>query len=271
MQTNLPRLTLINAGSVSELLKLYLHSGFESYLGALIMMERKPNIAILYFSLSAEAEAYNKSWFSKNRFENNRHLASTLISDTYLSLKKSGLDIFHFHEGNQKGNSFGEKLANAYDDLFKKGFDAVIAVGNDAPELAKTDWNQVVEELEAGNSVLGPTYRQGAYLIGLTKDHFQKDLFQQLPWQTRSLLDALLAFSKKSGEKVLLLQRLRDVNTLFDVYKISESTFLSQTLLLLLKVLLFKKTPTPLPKTSILFSSIQYASPGLRAPPIQFA
>jgi hypothetical protein len=235
------------------------------------MMKRKTNIAILYFSLSAEAEACNKYWFSNHNHGDNRLFASTLISETFLSLKKSGLDIFHFHEGNQRGNSFGEKLSNAYEDLFNKGFDAVVAVGNDAPELAKTDWNQVILALESGKSVLGPTFRQGAYLIGLTKDHFQKDLFQQLPWQTRSLWDALFTFCKKSKEDVLLLQRLRDVNTLFDVYKISESSFISQTLLAILKVLFFKKSLKPLQKTSIQLSSVQYTSPGLRAPPHYFA
>ncbi|MEZ4951006.1 MAG: DUF2064 domain-containing protein [Saprospiraceae bacterium] len=188
---------------------MHLHSGFESYLGALIMMERKPNIAILYFSLSAEAEHTINPGFLKTD-QNNRHLASTLISDTYLSLKNQVLIFSIFTKETERIPLVVLMLLMIF---LKKGFDAVIAVGNDAPELAKTDWNQVVEELEAGNSVLGPTYRQGAYLIGLTKDHFQKTYFSNFPGRPALYGMLFWLFLKKWG-KVLLLQRQMSIRFL---------------------------------------------------------
>jgi len=77
-------------------------------------------------------------------------------------------------------------------DAFAQGYDRVIAVGSDCPRLHEVDWEGVAERLKTGTPVLGPTStRDGAYLIGLTREQFDRDAFEALPWTTPALFSAL--------------------------------------------------------------------------------
>ena len=182
------------------------------------MDEKK--IALLYFSRQASAESRKKRWFSGNSSGKNRALASSLILQSLKVVQQSGFPVFHFHEGNQKGRTFGERLANAYQEVFDLGYDAVIATGNDTPEIAAVNWQAVREQLNAGNCVLGPSFRGGTYLIGLTVEAFQKNAFKQLPWQTNKLLVALQQFCERPAHAPIILETLRDLNSYHDLIKV---------------------------------------------------
>lgn len=131
--------------------------------------------------------------------------------------KKSKLPFFHFHEGKQVGNTFGERIANAYQELFNQGFDAVIAIGNDTPGQECIDWDHAVSQLNAGNCVLGPSQRGGAYLIGVTKEVFQQGSFAQLSWQTNQLFATLEVYCRKSSSEPTILPCLLDANSAADL------------------------------------------------------
>lgn len=176
-------------------------------------------IALLYFSRTAQPESRIKAWFSDGPTEKNKVLASLLIHHTSRVLQRSGLPVFHYHEGKQSGRSFGERLANAYQEVFDLGFEAVIAVGNDTPELANVDWQQVISSLESGQCILGPTFRQGAYLIGITRSCFEQSAFRQLPWQSAALFASLIEFCSRERDLVLL-PMLLDINNSSDLKKL---------------------------------------------------
>lgn len=180
---------------------------------------------------------------------------------------QSGLPVFHYHEGNQKGQTFGERLANAYAEVFEQGYEAVISVGNDSPELHQTDWQAVVDILMGGQCVIGPSLRGGAYLIGITRRHFSNKTFQQLPWQTRGLLPALSQFCTSDHVEPHLLQELRDVNTLNDVLQLKNSLFLTPVMKCLL-LWLFRTVQIITLEITILPNFLQQSTPALRAPPL---
>lgn len=114
----------------------------------------------------------------------------------------------------QRGNSFGERLANAFADAFAQGYTHVIAVGGDCPRLHEVDWDDVTRRLEQGEPVLGPTpNRDGAYLIGLSRRGFDRQAFAALPWQSPALFDALETHLDAScAEAPALLAPRDDVN-----------------------------------------------------------
>jgi glycosyltransferase A (GT-A) superfamily protein (DUF2064 family) len=165
-------------------------------------------IAILFFSRSSQAESRSKY----RRFSNALLLSKVLISRSRAALENTGLPVYHIDEGHQRGNSFGDRLANATDDLFQLGYQKLIIVGNDAPGLERTDWTYVQKSLDQGKSVLGPNKRNGAYLIGLNREHFEKESFRNLPWQTRRLYTALADYLDVEIE----LSTLEDINTYVD-------------------------------------------------------
>ncbi len=143
--------------------------------------------AILFFSRTPKLEARCK-WHS---FAENEKVAQAFIQLTYNSLAKSNLPVYHVGEKQQRGASFGSRFANAFQQIFDKGYEAVIAVGNDTPGLSEVNWHHVICALSSGKAVLGPDRRGGAYLIGLTKSQFEYSTFESIPWQTRDVFRSL--------------------------------------------------------------------------------
>jgi hypothetical protein len=190
-------------------------------------MAENKKIALIYFSRSAALEGQMKAWFSGKSAEKNSALASQLILQSSHIIQHAGFPVFHYHENNQKGETFGERIANAYQEVFSLGYDAIMAVGNDSPEIETINWNEIRDQLASGKCVIGPSLRGGAYLIGITQEAFDKERFQQLPWQTNKLLDALFHFCTLNDEAPYLLKSLRDINSQYDLKKLVKSSCLN--------------------------------------------
>lgn len=197
----------------------------------------------------------------------NEAISATFINRTEKILNKVGLPVFRFDQNNQTGQTFGEKLANAYEEIFDLGFQSVIAVGNDSPELMTTDWNKIQHTLANGESVIGPTLRGGTYLIGLSRQDFKKEYFASLAWQTNSLCDQLKEYCLANDSEPSILRKIRDINTYFDLKILIRSKFtdfaikkIVQLILTLKEELIIKNPPF------IICSPILIESP-FRAPP----
>ncbi len=182
-------------------------------------MQPSTTIALILFSRSAAAEAVSKHWLGTGRKRQNHAVARLLIAQAKACVQSSGFEPIIYDERMQRGKTFGERLANAFADVFARGFKAAIAVGNDSPQLGQTDWTALSQALASGQTVLGPTRRGGAYLIGLQADGFDATAIATLPWQsskTYHALHALLAGS--SAESVFTLPVLHDLNTSDDLW-----------------------------------------------------
>ncbi len=174
------------------------------------------NIALLYFSRSPLAESRHKRFVNRDPSKN-RQVADLLISQSLKHVENSGLPYFLFNEARQKGDTFGERLTNAFDELFKKGFDGVIAVGNDCPGLGSVNWELITQIMKQNRPVLGPTPDGGSYLIGLTRDSFQNESFRQIPWKTRNVHQSLCEYLKSGGFDLYEIDAQRDINKFDDL------------------------------------------------------
>lgn len=223
-------------------------------------MKSQKQIAFIFFSLTAEAEYRYKRL---TRFEEaDKAIAHTLIHQTIQALESLGYPVFHFNESNQRGQSFGQRLANAYQDVFDLGYQSIIAVGNDAPDLLSLDMDAVVSHARLGKNVIGPTKRHGAYLIALSRDSFEYHSFTNLPWQQRRLLIALEEYCQGN---LAMLPVLQDINSYRDLRQVITSAE-SVVTKLLLRIVLAIKTA----KKHYIFqfeSEIQASFKLLRAPP----
>jgi hypothetical protein len=146
-------------------------------------------------------------------------LHRALEERTLQTASQSGLPIYHFDEHQQVGNTFGERIANAFESLFLAGHSSVICIGNDAATLDHVKWDSVSRSLNDGDNVLGPDFRKGAYLIGLTRQHFNKEQFQNLRWQTKYLIDDLRKYCVTYEE----LQQVSDLNHWEELKLVSKS------------------------------------------------
>ena len=171
------------------------------------MLTARP--AILLFSRRPAAEATHRQWAGGAAPRSNEAIARAMLREARRNAGRSGWPVFHVHEGQQVGATFGARLAHAFADLFAKGFTAVVAVGNDAPGIRRVDWTAVGQALATGRSVTGRTTQGGAYLIGLTAGQFARPGFDRLPWETPELGGALSAWL----DQALELPRLPELHT----------------------------------------------------------
>jgi len=210
----------------------------------------KHKTAILVFARSSQEETTHKS------IPNGKQLFDALTNHVLKTASKTQLPYFHFSEEKQIGNTFGECFTNAIKEIFDKGYDQIITIGNDTPQLKVSHILEAEKQLNANTSVLGCSTDGGFYLMGLHKSQFHPLAFQQLAWQTSDLSKQLLKRIKSENREVFQLPMLTDIDTSTDIKSIISYTLkFSEELLIALLLTLesnangegtFPKTYSPL-------------------------
>lgn len=167
--------------------------------------------AILIFANSARQEAVNKP-FSKSSA-----LFDELNKQTLQKVKRSGLPYFLITEEQQIGNSFGERYTNAFKTVFDQGFENVITIGNDTPQLQTSQLIETAQKLEQNPIILGPSKDGGYYLMGLQKSQFSFEAFLNLPWQTSQLTRHIARLLAAKKVKIVFLKTLADIDAVSDI------------------------------------------------------
>ena len=190
------------------------------------------NTAVLIFANSASTELVQKP-FAKSTV-----LFEVLTTETLDKVKKTKLPYFHFTEKQQFGNTFGERFVNAIQEVYSKGYDNVITIGNDSPQLKTTHLLEACKQLQQGKTVLGPTFDGGFYLMGLHKSNFDASLFKRLPWQRFGLLNRISQLFENSSSRLFRLPVFEDIDTEKDALKLSNfSKSVSITILRILRAI----------------------------------
>lgn len=166
--------------------------------------------AILLFGRSAAAESRAKALGEGTR------VAEAMLRRTEKLVRRTGLPVFRSTEREQRGDGFGERLANAMLDVYARGFARVIVVGNDCSSIQTSHLRAAAQQLAAGKNVLGPDRRGGAWLIGLQREDFKHDQFASLCWETQNVFSELTNLLSR----VTCLRQLADVNSLGDLRKL---------------------------------------------------
>jgi uncharacterized protein len=154
-----------------------------------------------------------------------------LVDVTFNQLQAlTGLDVFIFFSdfvenlptgtpsdflsGLQRGNDLGERMSNAFIDIFEKGYKSALLIGTDCPSMKKEILFEAIENLKNHDVVLGPATDGGYYLLGLKK--IIPELFQYIPWGTGNVLELSLDVVKAKKSSYHLLSYLSDIDTLED-------------------------------------------------------
>lgn len=176
------------------------------------------NIAILFFTRTAAEEARFKTYAHHTGYRKNYRIAREFIDHTRRILDDSEFPVFTITEQQQQGDTFGERFKNAYLQLFRNGYDKVLALGNDCPALTIDDVRNAVSQLKFHDYVVGPASDGGTYLLGISKACFRAISFQQLSWETNDLLPDLLNYIKRYKFSVQVLDELYDIDDHKDFY-----------------------------------------------------
>ncbi|TCP28134.1 hypothetical protein EV195_101294 [Tenacibaculum skagerrakense] len=176
------------------------------------MHHKNIHTAIVLFANSPEEELKQKN------ISGSKNLYEYFNEETLSKAKQTGLDVLLFSDVNQVGKNFGERFSNAIESIFKQGYDAVITIGNDTPDLKTEHLLIAKENLQHQILTLGPSMDGGSYLITLSKSTFNKEEFQELPWQSNFLFTALENYLTSKKHITKRIEVLKDIDETKDLF-----------------------------------------------------
>ena len=172
------------------------------------------NIAILVFE-SSDLDGVTKKWPKRSK-----ELFDAMTSRALTQARATQLPVYHYHNDLQRGDDFGQRISNSFQDLFDEGYDYVIAIGNDCPQITTALILEAEGHLTDGNDVIAPAIDGGFNLIGLHKERFNKNRFEQLPWQTEELYTETVAYFSAFGHALSTLTTYSDIDSIADIKRI---------------------------------------------------
>ncbi len=166
--------------------------------------------AILVFSRTAREEATGKRY--GRGYRQDFRIAKQLIAHTEQAAQFSGLTVIRKYSARQQGANFGERFANAIEDVFAQGFSRVIAIGTDTPEITPGILRRIDKVLQECMLVTGPSEDGGVYAIGMSRAGWDRAAFLQVRWQTENVAPDLAAYCINLHLGHHVLAPLRDID-----------------------------------------------------------
>jgi uncharacterized protein len=115
----------------------------------------------------------------------------------------------------QGSGGLGLRLQRQLARAFSQGWQQVVLVGSDLPQLAPTDLHAAFAALAAAPLVLGPAVDGGYWLVGLRTP--AAGLFCGIDWGTASVLDQTLARARQLQLPAALLRQQADLDRPLDL------------------------------------------------------
>lgn len=115
----------------------------------------------------------------------------------------------------QFGDDLGQRMANAFEELFEQGFKKVLIIGSDCYQLQTDIIEEAIELVNTYETVIGPTFDGGYYLLGMK--HFIPELFKDKAWSTDRVCKQTIEDLNCLSQSFILLNRLHDVDKAADL------------------------------------------------------
>ncbi len=117
----------------------------------------------------------------------------------------------------QIGDDLGQRMKNAFERVFSRGFRTALLIGSDSPDLPSPIIDEALVSLAEHDAVVGPSFDGGYYLIGFRADTFLPQAFDGIPWSTPQVFLQTIEVLKKARLLVYTLPVWRDVDTFDDL------------------------------------------------------
>ena len=129
----------------------------------------------------------------------------------YFSSEKDETRWNGFKQFVQQRNDLGERMSDAFRSSFALGYQQIVGVGSDLPDLTSEVIEKGLNELHSNDAVFGPAEDGGYYLIGMRS--MIDCIFENKPWSTEELMEITLDELKSNGYSVGIIETLNDVDT----------------------------------------------------------
>jgi rSAM/selenodomain-associated transferase 1 len=172
-------------------------------LAASVGPEKAYQIYLKLLSLTIDAatqvDAVKQVWYS-----------SYVDSDDFISEK-------NFNKRKQMGENLGARMLHAFKGGFKEGYDNIVIIGSDCPDVNHVLLEQAFIDLSEHDLVIGPSADGGYCLLGMNK--LEAELFRDIDWSTEHVLEQTLEKAKSLTLSVTCLPELNDIDTIEDLEK----------------------------------------------------
>lgn len=115
----------------------------------------------------------------------------------------------------QSGDDLGEKMKNAFQDGFSEGYERIVIIGSDLPNMSSALIDKSFQSLSFMDTVIGPASDGGYYLLGMKK--MIPELFENIRWSTSEVLETTLERLTQKKESYFLLEMKNDIDTKEDL------------------------------------------------------
>ena len=130
-------------------------------------------------------------------------------------VSESGMEIFRGASLRvQKGDDLGQRMKQAFREVFSGGYGRAAIIGSDCPELDASHLEQAFSALATHDTVAGPASDGGYYLLGMRTLH--PEVFDDKAWSTDTVLRRTIQDFQRAGLRTYLLPQLRDMDDLDD-------------------------------------------------------
>lgn len=119
----------------------------------------------------------------------------------------------YFNKKLQIGDTLGERMHQAFVELFNLGYQKVCIIGSDLLDLRSEIIMEAFQKLEKNKVVIGPATDGGYYLLALKA--VSTNIFYNKQWGSDSVLKDTLNDLKE--DQVYLLKELNDIDTFEDM------------------------------------------------------
>ena len=119
-------------------------------------------------------------------------------------------DNEHYQKVRQSEGDLGERMYQAFEQGFARGYQRICIIGSDCYELTTSVIEQAFAQLAAHDVVIGPSTDGGYYLLGMNRLH--PALFTNKAWSTASVKDATVRDLEQRQLRWFELPVLTDVD-----------------------------------------------------------
>lgn len=120
----------------------------------------------------------------------------------------------------QEGNHLGERMYNAFKEVFIAGFSNVIIIGTDCHSLTTQILNEGFDKLKTHDFVIGPAIDGGYYMLGMNK--LTETVFQNKQWSTSTVCTDTIADIEKLQALFYTTEPLSDIDNETDLGELSK-------------------------------------------------
>jgi uncharacterized protein len=117
----------------------------------------------------------------------------------------------------QSGKDLGQRMRNAFEEVFSRGYRQALLIGSDLPDLSSSMILDAFDYLTRQDAVIGPCEDGGYYLIGFRQNTYSGDFFLQIPWGTARVFDQTVLRFHKKNLNYYTLKKWRDIDNYEDL------------------------------------------------------